>query len=557
MLTSLFALALFAAGPSAAAPPAVPLEIGTLEGVRDLGRAPASVRIHIALVLKHHHESELSRLVEAQADRRSPLYHHFLSPSQFRGYFSPTPAEYARAIDALKRGGFTIAQLFPNDAVIDASASAPVAARYFGTDIHQVLSPDAGLTYTNVTAGVVPSEIADITQGVFGLDGADVAHARPIRAPRDAARAVRRNVGRNGEPLFGPDGGYGPQIFINAYDLPAANGNTGTGRTSGVDMSGDFLNSDLASYLAYFGVSPTGPAPVRVAVDGGAPKFPGGAASETTLDVETIVSLAPGTALYVYEIPTLNNAPLVDVFNRVVSDNLVDSLNSSWDTCETLVHGSFSKSIDAIEQEGEALGITFHSSAGDWGAHGANCRRAVSVNIPSATPDNVAVGGTSLAVDPNTGQETSEVGWNGPGSDATGGGVSRIFKLPAYQKNVPNVIRGGRNLPDLAFDANSLFGVSYYFDGAFDGPTGGTSLASPIFGAGLAEINQLQNSRSGDFNVTLYQTWLANGYASGSTAYFRDITQGSIPPYYAQSGYDQMTGIGAMQVNNFNALLNH
>jgi subtilase family serine protease len=133
--------------------------------------------------------------------------------------------------------------------------------------------------------------------------------------------------------------------------------------------------------------------------------------------------------------------------------------------------------------------------------------------------------------------------------------VSVVFKVPSYQKNVPNVIAGGRNVPDVAFDANATTGEAAYFNGSFICCWDGTSLASPIFGAALTEINQLQNSRSGYFNVTLYKTWLANGYGGGSTLYFRDITQGSIPPYYAQPGYDQMSGIGAMQVNNFAGLL--
>jgi kumamolisin len=439
--------------------------------------------------------------------------------------------------------------------VVDAAAAAPVAARYFGTDIHRVLSPTLGVTYTNTRAGVVPAGIADLILGVFGLDAAHAFRAQPIRLQAGVPRPIRPNARFDGYPLFGPDGGYGPQIFIAAYDLPAANGTTGTGRASGIDMSGDFLDSDLAAYLSYFGVSRTGPATKRIAVDGGAPPFPGGTAQETTLDVETIVSLAPGTALYVYEIPSLDDKPILDAFNQAVTDNVVDTLNSSWDGCETQGHGQFARSLDAIEEQGVAQGITFHSSSGDWGVHAANCWRKVSVDLPSSTPHNVAVGGTALAVDANTGMETSEVGWNGPGSNATGGGVSVIFGLPAYQKGVPNVIAGGRNVPDLAFDASSLMGTSWYFDGAFDGPTGGTSLASPIFGAALTEIDQIQNVRAGNFNVALYKTWLVNGDASGSTLYFRDITQGSIPPYYAQAGYDQMSGIGAMQVNNFARLL--
>ncbi len=71
----------------------------------------------------------------------------------------------------------------------------------------------------------------------------------------------------------------------------------------------------------------------------------------------------------------------------------------------------------------------------------------------------------------------------------------------------------------------------------------------------MAQINQLRKSRSGLFNVTLYKTWLKHGYGSGSTPYFRDITQGSIPPYAAGPGYDQMSGIGALQATNFAGLI--
>jgi kumamolisin len=240
----------------------------------------------------------------------------------------------------------------------------------------------------------------------------------------------------------------------------------------------------------------------------------------------------------------------------VVSDNFVDTLNSSWAGCETKTP-MFFRSLDAIEEQGSAEGITFHAAAGDWGVHGHNCWQKVSVSGPASTPHNVAVGGTTLVVDPNTGEETSEVGWNLPGEGATGGGVSVLFKVPSYQKNVPNLIARGRNVPDVAFDADYYTGEAFYFDGSFDNFVGGTSLSSPIFGAALTEINQLQNSRSGYFNVTLYKAWRANGYGSGSKLYFRDITQGSIPPYYAQPGYDQMSGIGALQANNFAALLPH
>jgi subtilase family serine protease len=532
----------------------VPIERGSLRGLRDLGPAPASVRAQIAIVLNYRHEAELDQLVSAQADPQSSLYHRFLTASQFRGYFSPQPADYEHVVKALQRAGFSVEHAVSNYTVIDASAPAPVAAAYFATDIHRVHSPSLGLTYVNVREGSVPLDIAGLALGVFGLDAAHELHTGPESATRATAQVRRLNVSPNGYPLFGPDGGYGPQIFVDAYDLPAKNGMTGLGRSSGLVMSGDFLESDLATYLSYFGVSRTGPPSTRVAVDGGAPQFPGGAASEATLDVETIVSLAPGTALYVYELPTLQNRPVLDAYNRVVSDDLVDTLNSSFGDCEQLMHGQFSRAVDAIIEQAAAEGITFHSATGDSGIYQADCK-GMSIGQPSDSPHGVAVGGTTLTVSSATGQVASEIGWGEPGSGATGGGVSVIFKTPSFQTNVPNVIASGRNVPDVAFDGDSTTGTSIYFNGTWAGPDGGTSLSSPIFGAALTEIDQIQNSRAGNFDVTLYATWLENGYGPKSKPYIRDITEGSIPPYFARPGYDQMTGIGALQVNRFARLL--
>jgi len=129
------------------------------------------------------------------------------------------------------------------------------------------------------------------------------------------------------------------------------------------------------------------------------------------------------------------------------------------------------------------------------------------------------------------------------------------MKLPKYQKGVTNIITTGRNLPDLSFDASPSSGESFYYDGAFQGPIGGTSLASPIFGAGLTIMDQMMKSRAGYFGPTLYATWAKNGYGAGKKLYLRDITTGTIGAYSAGPGYDQMTGIGAIIFGNFGKLL--
>ncbi|HXD89697.1 MAG TPA: protease pro-enzyme activation domain-containing protein, partial [Candidatus Binataceae bacterium] len=177
-LLSFVAIFVLATGVTAASASPTPIGVGKIAGERDLGRAPSSVGVRIAVVMKYHHDAELESLTEAQADPDSPLFHHFLTPAQFESYFAPTPAEYGQVITSLQRGGFTISHVFPNRTVVDAIAPAPVASRYFSTDIHRVLTWEGRRTYSNVRPGLVPSEIADLVLTVQGLDA--VGRMRPM-----------------------------------------------------------------------------------------------------------------------------------------------------------------------------------------------------------------------------------------------------------------------------------------------------------------------------------------------------------------------------------------
>jgi subtilase family serine protease len=519
---------------------------------RDLGPAPSRIPVRVAVVLNYRNDAELERLVNAQGDPTSPLFHHFLTPQQFANYFAPAPSEYADAIAQLRSAGFTITNTFPNRTVVDAEAPAPVAARFFSTDIHLVRREDGSVRYINLRPETIPATLQREVLAVVGLDTAHQMHPQYRLLPKGLTRPAIAPA-RNSEPLFGPDGGYGPLVYQVSYGFPA--GMNGTGRATGVVEDADFLDSDLSGYLAGFGITRTGPATTRVLVDGGPPKGISEDSVETTLDVETIVSILPGTALYVYEAPFFDDLQdFTDMYNKAVSDGKVDTISTSYSECETAFIPSFPKAANAIFKQGNAVGITFEAAAGDHGTETYGCNSSPTVGTPVDTPYNIAIGGTIEDVNHSNGKETSEIGWN-DSSGATGGGVSIVFKLPIYQKTVKNIIKKGRNIPDIAFDASPYTGESLYFEGSFDGPIGGTSLSTPIFASGLTAIDEMLGSRQGYFNPLLYSTWEANGYAKGSTKYFRDIVSGCIDPYCAKKGYDQMTGIGAMLFGNFGSLL--
>lgn len=339
--------------------------------------------------------------------------------------------------------------------------------------------------------------------------------------------------------LFGPDFGYGPVAVANGFDLPVQHGYDGRGHATAVAISGDYSNLDLATYLKYFGITRTGPLTSRVEVDGGAKYDPtfsfSNASIEATLDVETIVGLAPGTKLVMYLFPDLSYVHIEDGYNRAVSDNVVDVINSSFGGCET-DSTSFATATNQIAMQGAAKGITFAASSGDSGS--AQCT-TTGVSAPASGSEFVGLGGTSLNVDSN-GFYVSESAWNG-----SGGGVSVIFSRPTYQVNVPGVVASGRNVPDISFPADPNTGTSLYFgsggpSAGWNGPIGGTSWSSPIYSALQTEINERQQARAGFANARIYKAFGTSGYKA-----FHDITSGSNGAFSAHTGFDDVTGIGS------------
>jgi kumamolisin len=389
---------------------------------------------------------------------------------------------------------------------------------------------------------------------------------KPDASPA-AGPPIERKVGNQFAGLY-------PAALSIAYKFPAQSGFTGAGHAIGIVIDSDIANSNLSTFWAAAGVTRTG-AFNRVLVQGSNPGV-NGDVGETAIDTETTSSLAPAANIDLYLITSLDDAPIEDAYNRVISDNIVDVASSSFGGCE-LGDTPFAAATNAIAEQGVALGITFTASTGDEGAYcedetasGTIFYSPYIVNSPASGPHFMAVGGTRLLVNATTGVRTAETAW-GPGgaSGGGGGGVSSYWAEPSYQTGVtgmavvPNVTerapdiqpRGGfagRNLPDISLDASnanlSYIAVYDTLDGGWTG-YGGTSVSNPVFAAFVAEQNQKNGSRAGFANPALYATYTSNG-AKPAGVYggdFLDITSGSIGGVYsAHAGYDQATGIGTI-----------
>ncbi len=346
-------------------------------------------------------------------------------------------------------------------------------------------------------------------------------------------------------PSYGPDQGWGPGPVIAGFALPYAYGYAGAGQTAAIVIDATVRTSDLSAYLAYYGITQTGSV-TNEAVDGGAGVDNDG---EATLDLETIVSLAPAANVIVYDIPNLSDQDIEDAYNQVLSDKAAFVVNSSFGGCEA-GDPAFTTATESIAQQGAATGITFSASSGDQGSgcyNGSNTTYPFGVSAPASGPDFVAVGGTE-SVSPagpaqcviNATAITSPVVW----SDcvgAGGGGVSTVWTpAPSNQSGIAGVTASGRNVPDISLPA--AFDDTY-FNGNWN-LVWGTSWASPIYVAMQTEINQTCERPLWGIDA-IYNAFKATGYNDD----FLDVTSGNdfyqTPRYYnAGPGFDQASGIG-------------
>ena len=200
--------------------------------------------------------------------------------------------------------------------------------------------------------------------------------------------------------------------------------------------------------------------------------------------------------------------------------------------------------MDQAFEAAAALGVTVCCAAGDAGSGDQNprqrhARRQGPRRLPRLQPLRAV-----LRRHARWPRDGSEVVWNDdPTSSATGGGVSDVFDLPAWQKDAhvpPSVNPGGRvgrGLPDVAGNASPATGYQVRVD-YLSFVVGGTSAVSPLWAGLVARINQKLGKPVGYLNPLLY------GPVAGSGA-FHDITSGNNGAYAAGSGWDACTGWGS------------
>lgn len=330
-----------------------------------------------------------------------------------------------------------------------------------------------------------------------------------------------------------------PQCNPNAPNLPNPNGGS---KAIGIVDAFDDPNAapDLAAFSAQFGLPPANFTVVYAphgAFPPGACTGPatkpgtdptGGWEIEESLDIQYAHGMAPLARIYLVEAQTNG---LLDLFCAAsIAGNLVGAagggeVSMSW--------GSPEFSVEALADPVFTVpGVVYFASSGD----------VPGSMYPSASPNVVSVGGTTLSRDPVSGNFLNENVWQ-----VAGGGPSAFEPLPGYQGGVLR-LTNVRGTPDVAADANPTSGV-FVLDN-FNGTTtpctgpppcwyivGGTSLASPLWAGIVNASNTFAASTSAE-QTQIY----------GSNPNLTDVTLGSCGVYmgyFATPGWDFCSGNGS------------
>ena len=525
---------------------------------KSIGNVDAERTLDLSIGLPLRNHDVLSNLLQQIYDPKSPNYHHYLTPQQFTQHFGPSEKDYQQVIEFARKNHLKVIRTHANRMLLNVTGRAADVEKAFGVVLHEYQHPSEARQFfapdrePSVPAGV---QIQDIS----GLDNYVRAYSHyhlkpgstPVRldsaAAKEAAPKAATSKAFSGS---GPAGTYIGDDFRRAY-VPDTT-LTGVGQTVALVQFDGYLASDINAYESLTG-RPNVPLQ-NVLIDGfsGIPTGNGGEV-EVSLDIEMVISMAPGVSkVILYEGNPFNFHPN-DVLNQIASDNVARQVSCSWGWT-----GGPNLTTDQIFQEMAAQGQTFYDAVGDSDAFlPGEVDNPLFPGEPSSTPFITQVGGTTLTMNGNGSSYSSETVWNWGiryGIDGAGssGGISSFYAIPSWQSNInmsiPQGSQTNRNTPDVALTADDVLVIA---DGGLEYiGVGGTSCAAPLWAGFTALVNQegVLGSRPpvGFINPALYAIANSPAYASC----FHDITTGnntwSQSPnlFFAKPGYDLCTGLG-------------
>jgi subtilase family serine protease len=577
----------------------------------DQGRVEPSMKLpYITMLTKPTaaQQADLKRFLKEQQDPSSPNYRKGLTPEQYADRFGLSKSDIAKITDWLLSQGFTIAQLARGRDWIAFTGTAELVDKVFRTEIHTYLV-DGEKHFANASEPSIPQALAGTVVGFRGLNDFRL---KPMGLKKLAPGGLLFPdiIMR---PFYTDGSGnhfLAPDDLATIYDIAPLYkaGINGTGMKLVVVGQTDIVMSDITNFRAGFNLPTNNPVVMLFGTDPGTTSD----LIEADLDLEWSGAVARNaTIIYANStnvIVSAQNAidqalaPVISMSYGLCESQSISDIAA----IESFLQKANVENITFLASSGDAGAAACDLDTESVATLG------LAVNYPASSPEVTGVGGNEFSADvvnpsqywnssnsPNGESAISyipEMAWNDTSLTGTlaasGGGASSCaiasgsscsgFPKPSWQSALTpkdNV----RDVPDISMTASPNHdGYILCWKGscptgnaagiatavASGSIVGGTSASTPVFAGIVTLLNQsLGNTGAGtglgNINPTLYQL------AQTAPSVFHDVTTGNnIVPcqsgttgcpkttpfqygYTAGPGYDQVTGLGSVDVNLF------
>lgn len=555
--------------------------------VSEAASAERTVEFNVYLPLRDRAGAEA--LLAEMHDPNSALYHQWLTSAEFGSRFGPKAAAVNAISRELAAHGLQVTEVHTHSLHVSGTAGAVNAA--FG----------ARLSMGHFASGkeiLVAGAPLKLTPNLEAAGAVIADFSGKIRMQKASVGILHNPQNRES-----PVGGYWFDDLKQAYSYPSYKALNGKGVTIGILMEGDFNPPDMKLYFSHEKLAT--PKITTVNIGAGSPFDPNNS-FETHLDIQQSGGMAPKADIVLYNLPDLEDDSILAGLTTIIESNTADVVNMSFGGPEAQYIPAYNGGVDFTGilgiyddffMEGDALGITFVSSSGDWGAKdipAPACFDAnpptpcgpmeLGISTPASSPHVTAVGGTNLVTtfnaknpkDLNSAyvRENADfdvlVGDIFYGTSATGavwgsgGGISLYYKKPAFQKlvsqkNLPASAAKWRTIPDVSLhmggcpDGTAVVNNECPPDRSFDWEyiggqqegVVGTSASSPDF-AGLVALKiESTGGRLGNENFDIYALAAAQAAGSWNTVFRNDIP-GNNGHYKSLPGYNLVLGNGTV-----------
>ena len=502
-----------------------------------VGKPAATQVMNLDIVLPVRDREGLKALAASITDPQSPMFRHYITPSEFTERFGPTQADYDTIRSYMQERGLKVTGGSRDGMDLQVRGTLDKVEQAFHVTMRNYKHPTENRTFFSPDREPTTDTAVKLWH-VSGMDNFSIPKPRYVkRSDYAAARGISPEA-----VVTHATTGSGPSASFLGSDMRAAyyGGTALTGAGQHVALF-EYYGTDLADLTTYYkNIGQTNTVPITlISTDGTSTSCLAKNNcddGEQELDITQALGMAPGLAgLEMY----VGSTDTAIISAMTTHSPLALAIGCSWGWTP-----ADASTLDPYFEKMAVQGQSFFVASGDnstWKKSGA------AEAWPGDDAHIISVGGTDLVTASAGGAWKSETAWVD-----SGGGISpdRIA-IPTWQKTagvITTANKGSttlRNGPDVAANANFTFYTCDNQTTCQANAYGGTSFAAPMWAGLVALANQQAASQGkaavGFFNPKIYSQNVTSSYSTG----FHDITSGTSGSYSAGTAFDLVTGWGS------------